>query len=96
MVVNNLRIGWLGTLAVAGCVFFSSAGRAVGDEMPSAGWWLTQPVMGQPVPTSVFGLADQAQTPLQFALGNVDHVLDTSTMSRLREINAQSSFSVLG
>lgn len=36
------------------------------------------------------------QTPLQFALGNVDHVLDTSTMSRLREINAQSSFSVLG
>ena len=78
MVVNNLRIGWLGTLAVAGCVFFSSAGRAVGDEMPSADWWLTQPVMGQP------------------ALGNVDHVLDTSTMSRLREINAQSSFSVLG
>ena len=61
MVVNNLRIGWLGTLAVAGCVFFSSAGRAVGDEMPSAGWWLTQPVMGQPVLTSVFGLADQAQ-----------------------------------
>ena len=61
MVVNNLRIGWLGTLAVAGCVFCSSAGRAVGDEMPSAGWWLTQPVMGQPVLTSVFGLADQAQ-----------------------------------
>ena len=30
------------------------------------------------------------------ALAYVDHVLDTSTMSRLREINAESSFSVLG
>jgi len=36
------------------------------------------------------------QVPLQFMLGNVDHVLDTSTMSRLREINPESSFSVLG
>jgi sarcosine oxidase subunit beta len=36
------------------------------------------------------------QIPLQFMLGNVDHVLDTSTMSRLREINPESSFSVLG
>ncbi|HBK77682.1 MAG TPA: FAD-dependent oxidoreductase [Gammaproteobacteria bacterium] len=39
---------------------------------------------------------DHDQIPLQFALGNVDHVLDTSTMSRLREINPESSFSVLG
>ncbi len=32
------------------------------------------------------------QIPLQFVLGNVDHVLDTSPMSRLREINPESSF----
>jgi hypothetical protein len=46
MAVNNLRIGWLGTLAVAGCVLFSSAGRAAGDEMPITGWVTHQPALG--------------------------------------------------
>lgn len=34
--------------------------------------------------------------PLQFPLPNVDHVFDTATVSRLRKINPDSSFSVLG
>ena len=33
--------------------------------------------------------------PLSFALGHIDFVLDTATMSRLRTINPESSFSVL-
>ena len=65
MPVNDLRIGWLVTLAVVGCVLLGSAGRAAGDEMSGAGWWVTQPVLGQRALTSVFGLADQAQ---QFGL----------------------------
>ena len=61
MPVNNRRIGWLGTLAIAGCVLLSSTGRVAGDAISSAGWWMTQPVPGQGPLTSVFGLADQAQ-----------------------------------
>ena len=34
--------------------------------------------------------------PLAFALSHIDFVLDTATVSRLRTINPESSFSVLG
>jgi len=36
------------------------------------------------------------ETPLQFKLSNVDHVLNTTTFSRKRRVNQDSSFSVLG
>lgn len=39
---------------------------------------------------------DHDSKPLQFALQHVDHVFDTATVSRLRKINPDSSFSVLG
>jgi sarcosine oxidase subunit beta len=49
------------------------------------------------------GLIDYCETgndhdrhPLQFDLTHIDFVLDTATMSRLRKINPDSSFSVLG
>lgn len=61
MAVKTPWIGWLCTLAVVGCMVLSSAGRAAGDEMSTAGWWMTQPVMGQRAATSVLGLAEQAQ-----------------------------------
>ena len=39
---------------------------------------------------------DHDQKPFQYPLEHLDFVLDTATMSRLREINPDSSFSVLG
>jgi len=39
---------------------------------------------------------DHDTQPLQHQLDNIDYVLDTASMSRRREINAESSFSVLG
>ena len=39
---------------------------------------------------------DHDARPLQHQLHNIDYVLDTASMSRRREINAESSFSVLG
>jgi len=39
---------------------------------------------------------DHDRHPLQFDLAHIDFVLDTATMSRLRKINPDSSFSVLG
>jgi len=61
MAIKSLRIGWLGTLTVVGCVVLIPAGQAAGDEMSRAGRWMTYPVMGQRAVTSVFGLAEQAQ-----------------------------------
>jgi len=78
MPVNNLRIGWLVTLAVVGCAVLSSAGRASGVEMSGAGRWMTQPVMGQPALTSVFGLAEQAQV---FGLTMARHRLSGLTFA---------------
>ena len=39
---------------------------------------------------------DHDRDPMQFRLSHIDYVLNTSNMSRLREINPESSFSVLG
>ena len=39
---------------------------------------------------------DHDRNPLQFPLENVDHIFDAATVSRLREVNPDSSFSVLG
>ncbi len=39
---------------------------------------------------------DHDRHPLQFGLAHIDFVLDTATMSRLRKVNPDSSFSVLG
>ncbi len=39
---------------------------------------------------------DHDSEPYRFALANLDHVIDTRTFSRLRTINKDSSFSVLG
>ncbi|MDH3468773.1 MAG: FAD-binding oxidoreductase [Gammaproteobacteria bacterium] len=39
---------------------------------------------------------DHDRNPLQFPLENVDHIFDAATVSRLRKINPDSSFSVLG
>ena len=39
---------------------------------------------------------DHDAQPLQHRLDNIDYVLDTASMSRRREINTESSFSVLG
>ena len=39
---------------------------------------------------------DHDRDPMQFQLSHIDYVLNTSNMSRLREINPESSFSVLG
>ena len=39
---------------------------------------------------------DHDARPLQHQLHNIDYVLDTASMSRRREINAESSISVLG
>jgi sarcosine oxidase subunit beta len=38
----------------------------------------------------------QDQEPLQFKLSQVDHTINTATFSRKRNINQDSSFSVLG
>ena len=42
------------------------------------------------------GGADHDSEPLQFKLEHVEHSFDTGSVSRLREINPDSSFSVLG
>ena len=39
---------------------------------------------------------DHDQHPLQFRLDHIDFVLNTARVSRLRKVNAESSFSVLG
>ena len=39
---------------------------------------------------------DHDRDPFQLKLAHLDYVLDTGTMSRLREVNPDSSFSVLG
>jgi sarcosine oxidase subunit beta len=39
---------------------------------------------------------DHDQNPLQFRLDHIDFVLNTAGVSRLRKVNAESSFSVLG
>ncbi|MEQ9608880.1 MAG: FAD-dependent oxidoreductase [Kiloniellaceae bacterium] len=44
----------------------------------------------------VEGGGDQDARPMKFKLKHLDHAIDTATFSRLREINQNSTFSVLG
>ena len=44
----------------------------------------------------VEGGGDQDAAPLKFKLKHLDHAIDTATFSRLRSINQDSTFSVLG